>query len=303
MYIMDSSGDIVAQFGADGAHIGKTDGNYAFIDSDSFDIYHDNTQIMHVGYGEGNAQTGTSTAPYYTLGKRATTTSVYSSSETYSLWDHVLYNNKEYVCIYTISSPEEWYSPHWELAIGNRSLAEGSDTTACGRDTHAEGYQTLARGFAAHAEGEGSIAYGNFTHAEGDHTMAYNLTSHAEGDHAEAKGVGSHAEGHRTQANGMDSHTEGSYTKTDRNANGAHAEGYHAEANGQYSHAQNIYTIAASSAQTALGTFNIEDISSTTTHPNGYSNYGQYALIVGNGTSDSARSNALAVQWDGAVHI
>ena len=69
------------------------------------------------------------------------------------------------------------------------------------------------------------------------------------------------------------------------------ASGDNSIASGQYSHAQNIGTIAASRAQTALGRFNIGDTNGT------------YALMVGNGTDDSNRSNALTVDWDGKVKM
>jgi hypothetical protein len=71
----------------------------------------------------------------------------------------------------------------------------------------------------------------------------------------------------------------------------AHAEGCACQARGAYSHAQNDETIAASSAQTALGKHNVEDTNGT------------YAAIIGNGASDSARSNALAVRWDGTCDV
>ena len=61
------------------------------------------------------------------------------------------------------------------------------------------------------------------------------------------------------------------------------------EASALYAHAQGLGSVAASANQTALGKYNVADNADT------------YALIVGNGTSDSARSNALAVKWDGTV--
>lgn len=61
-----------------------------------------------------------------------------------------------------------------------------------------------------------------------------------------------------------------------------------------YARTDNSYSIgynteACSEYQTALGKFNVKDTN------------GDYVLIVGNGTSTSARSNALAVRWDGTV--
>ena len=67
----------------------------------------------------------------------------------------------------------------------------------------------------------------------------------------------------------------------------SHAEGYNTEAYGNFSHAQNNSTRANGDDQTAIGRYNVAD------------NNDEYALIIGNGTSNSNRSNALAVKWDG----
>lgn len=67
----------------------------------------------------------------------------------------------------------------------------------------------------------------------------------------------------------------------------AHAEGNVSVASGSYSHAQNYNTIASGSAQTAMGRWNTEDANN--------------ALIIGNGTSATTRSDALAVTWEGDI--
>lgn len=95
----------------------------------------------------------------------------------------------------------------------------------------------------------------------------------AEGAYVTASAYTSHAEGSRTEAAGSSSH----------------AEGFEAKALGWTSHAQNCSTIAASDHQTAIGKNNVEDA------------LGVYAVIVGNGSSDQYRSNALAVKWNGDV--
>lgn len=71
--------------------------------------------------------------------------------------------------------------------------------------------------------------------------------------------------------------------------NYAFAEGYDAKASGFASHAQNVGTIAKAPYQTAIGEYNVQD------------NNMEYALIIGNGTADNARSNALTVDWNGIV--
>ena len=200
-------------------------------------------------------------------------------------------------------------------ATGTASHAEGYGTEAKGHSSHAEGHETIAWQDHAHVEGDGCQAEGEASHAEGSDTVARGRASHAEGDgcqadgpisHAEgwrtyAKTSGSHAEGIVTYANGSSSHAEG--FETYANGENSHAEGDFTHANGENSHAQNKGTTAEKSAQTTLGTYNIKDTASTTTHPNGDVNYGQYSFIIGNGTSNTARSNAFTVDWNGNVNI
>ena len=129
------------------------------------------------------------------------------------------------------------------------------------------GGSNLASGGSSHAEGGGARALGHCSHAEGMSAPGYEYTI--------ANGEASHAEGCATQALGRFSHAEGSHTK----------------ASGNTSHAQGTNTIAGSTAQTALGKYNVADNADT------------YAVIVGNGTADNARSNALTVDWSGNVNI
>ena len=109
--------------------------------------------------------------------------------------------------------------------------------------------------------------------------------SHSEGKNADASGDYSHAEGIDTAASGSGSHAEGNYTT----ATGAysHAENYYAKAYGEMSHAEGMNTIAASDSQHAQGKHNIADAENI------------YAHIVGNGTSNSKRSNAHTLDWSG----
>lgn len=210
------------------------------------------------------------------------------------------------------------------------SHAEGSYTTASGEKSHAEGYSTTASGEESHAEGSGTTASGGSSHAEGSSTTASGNSSHAEGYYTTASGYCSHAEGMATTASGDYSHTEGyslnkqssviSITSSTTNneiitawnskkfslAKGgkshvegqdclalgttSHAEGNGSIASGSCSHAEGQYTRALSDYQHVQGQYNIEDTS------------GKYAFIIGNGTSDTARSNAFAIDWDGKIY-
>ena len=257
----NAASNIVARFGSDGAQIGKTGAAHSVIDAYGQRFYGGSdgtTQLANIGYGEGETQSGTAIAPYFTMGLRKKTTSVYVPSTTYNVGDHVLYEGVEYVCART-HTLDEWTPSKWSLAIGAYSNASGTQVTACG--------------YASHAEGSGASAVAAHDHAEGVGTIAHGGSSHAEGWRTEAAGNASHAEGDYTYAGSFSSHAEGNHTR----------------AYSSYSHAQNKGTIARSEAQTAIGKYNVEDANDT------------YALIIGNGTDNSNRSNALTVDWSGNV--
>lgn len=154
-----------------------------------------------------------------------------------------------------------------------------------------------------HGRGEGAeifnslknFADGYSSHAEGSDTMASGGTSHAEGFSTTASGDVAHAEGYYTKATGFYSHAEGGWSEA--SGEGAHAEGRHSEAKGFYSHAEGQRTIAAGRSQHVQGEYNIVDENEGETQARG-----KYAHIVGNGTSESNRSNAHTLDWDGNAY-
>ena len=101
--------------------------------------------------------------------------------------------------------------------------------------------------------------------------------SHSEGLNNTASGYYSHAEGYKNITSGDDSHAEGS----NNTASGlySHAEGYNNKASGVATHVQGKYNVVQSVT--------------------GSNYYGKYCHIVGNGTSDTARSNAHTLDWNG----
>lgn len=156
-------------------------------------------------------------------------------------------------------------------ASGVGAFAEGNGTTASGDYSHAEGGGAQAVGAGAHAEGGGTIASLQYAHAEGYYTQATKGNAHAEGERTLASDTNAHAEGYYTKATGTHSH----------------AEGYQCEANGYVSHAQGIGTLADSPVQNVFGQYNISDTNN------------QYFEIVGNGTSNSTRSNVRTLDKTG----
>lgn len=122
------------------------------------------------------------------------------------------------------------------------------------------------------------VASGTYAHAEGFRTKASGYCSHVEGFDAKASGLYSHAEGLVSRALGSQSH----------------AEGTSSDATGESSHAEGFETTATRKSQHVQGEFNIEDTEGTDGTVRG-----KYAHIVGNGASDTERSNAHTLDWAG----
>ena len=213
-----------------------------------------------------DGQSATITIGTVTTGDAGTDASVTNSgTETNAIFDFVI--------------------PKGENAIGLNNLYDGSATGSLrtinsyaedseyviGRNAFSEGYYTKASGINSHAEGYYTESSMESSHAEGYETKATGNYSHAEGCGAKAKGESSHAEGENTESSGFDSHAEGCGSK----------------ASGNSSHAEGEYTIASSFSQHVQGKYNIEDKD------------GVYSHIVGNGTSDTSRSNSHTLDWNG----
>ena len=172
----------------------------------------------------------------------------------------------------------------------SQSLEQGTSVTATGNSSHAEGSGTQALGISSHAEGFTTLASGIADHAEGYQTTASSVgwpqgggataAAHAEGYNTKAYGIASHAEGYATLVSNSFSHAEGYGTIA--NGTASHAEGFITTASGDYSHAAGYGTHATGSGvgQSVIGWFN-EPVT------------GHGDFIIGNGTSNSSRSNLL----------
>lgn len=142
--------------------------------------------------------------------------------------------------------------------------------------------------------GTSSVAYGQAVEASG-------TNSHAQGRLTKASGMDSHAEGHGSVASGLGSHAEGvggysgaTLIGSIASGSGSHAEGAWTEASGYYAHSEGQGTIANHKSQHVAGEYNVADPSSSAV-----TSRGKYAEIVGNGTSNAARSNARTLDWSG----
>ena len=172
-------------------------------------------------------------------------------------------------------------------AMGIRTTASGTASTAMGNNTTASGDYSIAMGILTTASGDTSIAMGYETKANGDYSTAMGSTTTANGDYSTAMGGFTVADGSYSTALGYFTQTTG-YVSTAMGlgtvASGGFstAMGRETKANGDYSTAMGYKTIADASYSTAIGKFN--DVSDA-------------LFVIGNGTSDSSRNDALVVDF------
>lgn len=208
--------------------------------------------------------------------------------------------------------------------IGHHSFAEGYDTIASEAYAHAEGYNTIASGGSCHAEGSNTVASGYNSHAEGSNTVANGSDVHTEGYNTTALNMATHAEGYSFRkatniipdlststsndiiianwmgdnpfslAKGYYSHVEGRNCLSLNQS--AHAEGRATIASGENSHSEGYSTIASNYASHSSGKYNVD-----MTIGGAANNTTGTAFVIGNGTRDTAKSNAFSVQYDGVV--
>lgn len=207
-------------------------------------------------------------------------------------------------------------------ASGEASHAEGHYTEAEAQYSHTEGYSTIADGFHTRTSSGSSFSLGRGAHAEGYQTKAYGAGSHAEGGYNIAYGDYSHAQNVGTLAYGDHQTVMGAYNEIDPSVV---TESFTANNNNVFTLSNNLCEIISiiidgSSISLALGNNSIikqvgtNYIQFKQTIPNGItveikyrlSNYtvgsSKYALIIGNGTSNSDRNNALAIDWNGGIY-
>jgi Head domain of trimeric autotransporter adhesin len=172
----------------------------------------------------------------------------------------------------------------WDkVNIGDYSFAAGYNSVALGEYSTAMGYSTNATGTRSTAMGTGTLASGFASTTMGDATEASGSTSTAMGLGTEASGERSIAMGDGTIANGQIST----------------AMGFRTIASGTLSTTMGFFTNANSYASLVIGRYNNYNSSSSfltwvDTDP---------LFIIGNGTADSDRSNAIAVLKNGNTGI
>jgi autotransporter adhesin len=174
------------------------------------------------------------------------------------------------------------------LASGN-AISTGSYATALGYSTVASGLWSTALGVNTTASASGSTAIGSNTDASGSYSTAMGEGSTASGDLSTAMGIGgTTASGYGSMAFGIGATADGTYSI---------AIGHVTTTSGTEATAMGLGTTAQAYASTALGRYNVLAGSMTNwvaTDP---------LLVVGNGSSDAARSNAFTLLKNGNLTI
>ncbi|MBR0482326.1 MAG: hypothetical protein IJJ48_07640, partial [Firmicutes bacterium] len=281
-YIIDSSGNTVARFGAD-VILGESNNGHAKIDSRKFTLYGSNGSTVVVEFGSNNNSSGVATVTetkiteaysdvsgtwYYGIYPDYTPASIVSCTvnsvsvaANIDQNDGFIYSSSftdETVATvtYTTTDPVSFAKFNGATASGARSLSSGQDSHAEGANSASFGEHAYATGTAAFAEGKNTTASGQFSHAEGAHTTASGYASHAEGMLNRATGEHSHAEGVGCVASEPNSHAAGDHTvTTERN-------------------------------QFSVGQYNRDDTIGD-------------LFVVGNGEDDESRSDAFSVDIEG----
>ena len=214
------------------------------------------------------------------------------------------------MCATKVSNSD--YSGALSYASGSSSVASGFSSVASGNYSVASGYSSVASGFYSVASGSYSVASGNSSVASGSSSVASGFSSVASGSSSVASGNSSVASGNYSVASGYSSVASGyssvasgtysvasGYTSV---ASGAYsvASGYSSVASGYYSVASGYYSVASGDFSVVLA-LNGETMSSYQTIVGKFNAKVAGLFIIGNGTSNTARSNAFVVDDSGNV--
>lgn len=164
----------------------------------------------------------------------------------------------------------------WEAGTGTDAIAAKTASDPEHPNT-ASGKFAVAAGFLSVASGQSSFAIGN--QSSGTPTTASGESSFAQGKGCRASGAASQAMGQKNEAIGHLSHAVGTYC----------------QAKGLASAAFGGYCIASGRCSFVAGQYNVEDTNADISGTGSK----RYILIIGNGTADNARSNAMTVDWAG----
>lgn len=278
----------------------------AEMDGDSFDITNSSgISLVHIGNGQCIDSSGNYvTAPFYRFGTYITG------------GEHGEYS----FCAGRMNNPSGPYSvcagyknttkTSYTVAIGNECNAESTSSIALGYQSKVTGDNSdhsIAIGWRAEATGSISAAIGAEAKASGFNSFAIGYYSSAEADGAFAAGFTAKAKGEDSVALGKSSQAVADYSIAIGNAT---ASAKYACAIGNGNTASGTYSFACGRDNTSSGTccFATGRGNTATSYQlvSGVwsnNNSAQNALVVGNGTSNTSRSNAMYLTSGGGLWI
>ena len=177
------------------------------------------------------------------------------------------------------------YDGYSSVASGYYSVASGSYSVASGYSSVASGSSSVASGSYSVASGSYSVASGYSSVASGYYSVASDYYSVASGSYSVASGSYSVASGYSSVASGSYSVASG-YSSV-ASGNSSVASGRGSKASHQDSVILATYGISGRNQQCVVGIYNQQDSSAY--------------FVVGNGSSETARSNAMTVSSSGVV--
>ena len=236
---------------------------------------------------------------------------VYDNTQTYGVGVACSHDGLVYKCVVPITVPEAWDASHWaqtyalgevsgkadkqdtvlntslsrgrkaSTTIANGSVAFGNNVEASALYAFAIGSNTVANALCAVAIGDGTSAFGEASVSEGKYTIADFECAHAEGTGTRAYGKNMHAFGKYNAYDLVDNWdewvSETPYVVGDK--------------------------VKVTDGTTVTGWRCIEANSDAVFDDTKWEedDTDDYAIVVGNGTSDSVRSNAYVLGWDGTA--
>lgn len=174
-----------------------------------------------------------------------------------------------------------------DMAFGTAALADGQYSYAIGNRAEASGYKTYAFGYLARATGTKSYAVGSQCISSGEVSFAFGHATNASGNSAMAMGRGSAADGYHAIAIGVSDDTS---PRTTASGSKSIAIGSSTQTIAPNSYALGYWLLNNDDNSVILGSYNDPDIINT-------------KLVIGNGTGDFNRHNAMMVFDDGNVTI
>jgi hypothetical protein len=189
-----------------------------------------------------------------------------------------------------------WYPKKAAFRAG-RAVGDSWDDSNIGLYSAAYGHGTFATGQASFATGDSTIASGRMSVALGKGTVASGMLSMAGGLNSQATGTSSYSFGNNNRSTANYSYSFGDNTR----AQGQYSMtfGYKTTAKGERSFAFGQETTADSYGQITFGLFNkplgTENTSSWVA--------GDPLVVIGNGTSSAALSNAFMILKNGNIGI